>query len=236
MFYASFLTFIFATTIDTTLLSPDYYNAALDDNRVYERVYTEVLADPELRDLTQDLLGGERAQEGAIVVSLLRTVLPPDALKSITEQTVAAIIAYLSGDTKRIDTRVDLNTVLTNLSKVAGQRAANLLVSARDEHQDSIDAFSTLLQQFVTDLENGSIPATIPSVDASSDTTKLVLDVLFGSRGLIPNPATRNQVQARSQRGRLARGTDRRGERDPVGIGGAVCHAAGGTPGAGTLS
>ena len=196
-FYVSFLAYIATTAIDTTILSPDYYNTALDDNRVYDRFYSEVLADPQFSSLTQDLLGGsDSGDERAIAVSLLRLVLPPDTLKTVTEQTITAIIAYLNGDTKRIDTRVDLNAIMGNLSKVAGQQAANLLANATDQHQDSLEAFDTVLQQFVTDLQNGDIPNTIPSVDASSDTTKLVLNLLFGRQGLIPNPATRNQVEA----------------------------------------
>src|SRR5690606_33078855 len=39
------------------LLDDDLYAAALVQSDAYERVYTEVLADPELADLKEDLLG-----------------------------------------------------------------------------------------------------------------------------------------------------------------------------------
>jgi hypothetical protein len=197
VFYIAFVWFLVANSVNGTVLSPGFYNTALDDNRVYDRFYSEVLADPALKSTTQDLLGGgDIDEERAAAVSILRTVLPPATLKTVTESTITALIAYLRGDAKRIDTRVDLDSVLNNLSKVAGQSAANLLASAQDDSPDSLDAFSALLQQFVLDLQNGSIPATIPTVDASSDTAQFIIDFLFGRGGITPSPLVRTQVEA----------------------------------------
>src|SRR5262245_17379616 len=84
LFHLSFVAFLAGNTIDNNLLDPDYYNSALADTDAYNRFYTQVLADPELRSLTSDLLGGTNlGDERSVAVATLRLVLPPDTLREI---------------------------------------------------------------------------------------------------------------------------------------------------------
>ena len=196
LFHLSFASFLATTALTYDLLEPDYYSSALADNNTYERFYTEVLADPEFSALTADLLGGTSlGEERAVAVATLRLVLPPSTLREITERTIAALIAYLRGDTKRIDTQIDLKQMLADLDDVVGQQAANLLASARTEHPESLEAFQDVLRQVSVSLSNGTIPQALPSLPDAESADALV-DYLFGPRGLLANRRVVNQAKA----------------------------------------
>src|SRR3954470_17655533 len=96
LFHLSFVVFLAGNTLENNLLDPDYYNSALADTDAYNRVYTQVLADPQFSDLAADLLGGTSlGDERSVAIATLRLVLPPATLREITETTIAALIAYL---------------------------------------------------------------------------------------------------------------------------------------------
>jgi hypothetical protein len=139
VFHLSFVAFIAGNTIENNQLDPDYYNSALADTDAYNRFYTQVLADPEFESLTADLLGGTNlGDQRSVAVATLRLVLPPDTLREITEKTIAALIAYLRGESARIDTQYDLTQTLANLDGAIGQQAKQLLSTARVEHADTL--------------------------------------------------------------------------------------------------
>src|SRR6476646_5695007 len=155
LFHLSFVAFLAGNTIDNNLLDPDYYNSALADSDAYNRFYTQVLADPAFASLTADLLGGTNlGDEKSVAVATLRLVLPPETLREITEATIAALIAYLRGESKRIDTQYDLTQTLNNLDSAIGQQARQLLATARVEHPQTLDAFRDVLVQFSTALQD----------------------------------------------------------------------------------
>lgn len=105
VFIASFLTYLATTIVSNDLLDPTFYTAALDETRIYDRVYSDLLADPALRDVTEDLIGNlniARADSRAAysyTVSTARLVLPPPVLRLAIERAIEELIDYLSGDT-----------------------------------------------------------------------------------------------------------------------------------------
>src|SRR3954447_14239346 len=165
LFHLSFIAFLAGNTIENNLLDPDYYNFALADTDAYNRIYTQVLADPQLESFTADLLGGTTlGEQRSVAVATLRLVLPPATLREITESTIAALIAYLRGESKRIDTQYDLTQTIANLDNAIGQQVKQLLSTARVEHPQTIDAFHDVLVQFSSALQNGTIPASLPAL------------------------------------------------------------------------
>lgn len=196
LFHLSFVAFLAGNTIENNLLDPDYYNSALADSDAYNRFYTQVLADPAFESLTSDLLGGTNlGEERSVAVATLRLVLPPDTLREITEETIAALIAYLRGESKRIDSQYDLTQTLANLDGAIGQQARQLLASARVEHPETLDAFREVLVEFSTALQSGTIPATLPALPAGESTDALI-EYLFGPQGLLANRSAADQARA----------------------------------------
>src|SRR4051794_5149117 len=176
LFHLSFVAFLAGNTIENNLLDPDYYNPALADSDAYNRFYTQVMADPQFSDLTADLLGGTSlGSERSVAVATLRLVLPPATLREITESTIAALIAYLRGESKRIDSKYDLTQTLAILDSAIGQQVKQLLSTARVEHPETLEAFRDVLVQFSTALQNGTIPASLPALP-DNESAEAVVD------------------------------------------------------------
>ena len=78
------------------MLDPDLYSSALVRTDAYERVYTEVLADPAFAELQEELLGGLGIDEASatqvrtLATSSLRLGLPPSTLRRGTETFIAS--------------------------------------------------------------------------------------------------------------------------------------------------
>jgi hypothetical protein len=196
VFHLSFVAFLAGNTIENNLLDPDFYNSALADTDAYNRIYTQVLADPQLESFTADLLGGTTlGDQRSVAIATLRLVLPPATLREITESTIAALIAYLRGESRRIDGQYDLTQTLANFDSAIGQEVKQLLSTARVDHPQTIDAFRDVLAQFSTALQNGTIPASLPALPDEESADALV-DYLFGPQGLLANRKVANQAKA----------------------------------------
>lgn len=119
-FIASFLTYLSVQVVTEDLLNARFYTRALERNRIYDRVYTDLLADPALRDVTVRLLGdlrieGYYSQETySHAVSALRLVLPPDVLRSATNRVFIELTAYLSGKRERLRSNIHLSRAIND--------------------------------------------------------------------------------------------------------------------------
>jgi hypothetical protein len=115
-FVIAFVVYITAQVVSRDLVDETFYIQALDENQIYDRVYTELLADPGLQDVSNSLLGNlniapSQSEEAAsYAVSTLRLILPPETLQSAVEWAITEFIAYLSGDTTRYEASLNLSS------------------------------------------------------------------------------------------------------------------------------
>ncbi len=118
LFVVSFIAYVTIQVATDDLLDPRFYSDALEENRIYERVYSELLSDPELRDVTTQLLGrmslDPTASEYAYsqTVSALRLVLPPDVLREAITTVILELTAYLSGSRHQLRAHINLSEAL----------------------------------------------------------------------------------------------------------------------------
>src|SRR5690606_24208752 len=79
------------------LLDAEFYGDTFVEEGVYHRVYTEVLVDPAVRDVTERLLGGLNIEGSQIrnpaglTNAVLRLALPPATLRAATERGIDRI-------------------------------------------------------------------------------------------------------------------------------------------------
>ena len=147
-------------------------------------------ADPQLSELTADLLGGTSlGDERSVAVATLRSVLPPATLRSITESTIEALILYLRGDSKRIDNEVDLNETLANLNKAVGQQTANL--------PGGIGAVRTGTGQYTVTFNANTGTGRFSGVDNLSDLAIQATsrDTAYGDAAVITTGSSANENQ-----------------------------------------
>lgn len=159
------------------VLDEGFYAEALVDADAYERVYTDVLADPELADAKEDLLGGldlggvEPASGRILATNSLRWAVPPSVLRDGTERFIAAMLAYLRGDTDRIDGAIDVQAVLADLEEAVVQEARAALAPARDVVATSLDDYRAAVAEIAASLTDGRVPSAVPiAADTLADT------------------------------------------------------------------
>jgi hypothetical protein len=107
LFVVSYLLFTVGLVVRKDLLDPEFYIRALADTDVYDRVYTEILADPEMQDrfreqlaINLDLVVEELYAQ---VVAAAALIVPPQTLQAATESVVRDVVTYVRGDSPRLE-------------------------------------------------------------------------------------------------------------------------------------
>ena len=169
VFIASFLTYLAVQVMSEDLLNARFYTRALERNRIYDRVYTDLLADPALRDVTVQLLGNLRiegyySQETySHAVSALRLVLPPDVLRDAADRLFVELTAYLSGDRQRLRSNIHLSKAINDpelqrrIIAAAQTIQVELIARARKSHLIGENELSVPVltpENFYSQLEN----------------------------------------------------------------------------------
>ena len=117
LFVLAFLTYLATDLVSNKLLDPQLYTDALEENHIYNRVYTELLADPALVEVTTRLLGnvgleGMADSVYSLAVSTLYLVVPPDTIQTATEGVIVDVTSYLKGETEQLEPWLDVSSRL----------------------------------------------------------------------------------------------------------------------------
>ena len=117
VFVLAFVGFVLGIVVRRDLLSPDLYVQAFSENAAYERVYTDVFADPLVQEqfkaatgLQIDLLSEELYAQ---IVGALYLIMPPPQLKASAEQFLGNLTGYLKGDVPELEENLQLGSALT---------------------------------------------------------------------------------------------------------------------------
>jgi hypothetical protein len=206
VFVLGFLLMSSVAVVRWRLLDAEFYADALVRSEAYERTYTEVLADPELADVVERLLGGlgteriDPVQARAFATSSLRLAVPPSTLRQGSEAFIFALVAYLRGDVDRLDADVDVAEVLDHVADAGVARARAALASADDRTVGSVEEYRAAVGTFVDRLAAGEVPAEIPVLADVGVDAAVVADVLVERFGAV-DPAVREQIEAAARAG-----------------------------------
>ncbi|MEU6083517.1 hypothetical protein [Streptomyces sp. NPDC047108] len=127
-----------AATARSTALSSAYYEGVLDEERAYDRLYDEVLADPESSEVTGEILARLPVPRG-IVTSDIRNVLPPEAVRALAEQQIGNAVGYLRGDRPALRLTADLRPVLANFEDLTRVYFGDLVAAVEEWPADDGD-------------------------------------------------------------------------------------------------
>ncbi|MER5972557.1 hypothetical protein ABT112_22955 [Streptomyces sp. NPDC002055] len=130
-----------AGTVRSTALNRGYYQDVLDEQRAYDRLYDEVLVDPESSDVAQQLLARLPVPQG-VVTSNLKTVLPPTAVRALTDQQIDNAVGYLRGDRPALRMTADLRPVLANLDDLIRIYFGDLLDAVEEQPVPDLDGLA----------------------------------------------------------------------------------------------
>jgi hypothetical protein len=172
------------------ILGASTYRDAFVRADVYNRIYTEVLADPELSKTKEQLLGSLRLESldpvsaRILATNTLRWALPPSTIRQGTEALVDAVIRYVRGDTDRFAVIVDLDPVLARLDDVTLADARAAIAVARPIVMRTIPQYRSALEAFLRDVAAGRISGKVPvaATGIADSQVMAVLERLAGSR------------------------------------------------------
>ncbi|MCF3170072.1 hypothetical protein IPZ64_24620 [Streptomyces violaceoruber] len=192
------------STVRSTAASPGFYQAVLDEESAYDRLYGEVLVDPEIAPVTRDLLAHLPVPE-ALVTSNIKVVLPPPTVRALTEQQIEAVTGYLRGDRDELRLTVDLDPVLKNLADLARVYFGDLVAGIQGRDQPDFERFTADLAAALDDLRNGRAPA-LPRLPLTEDQADRAADVLLGAVPERQRTALRPEIEAALREGDVATG------------------------------
>lgn len=191
-----------AVVVRRHVLDASVYTGALAEADAYNRVYTEVLTDPELTETVADLLGHVEADPTlavdvtATTANALRWALPPSRVQAGTDAFIEDTVAFLRGDADEFRPTVELSGVLDRVDEAAVTFARSLLTRAEVVEHGSADEYRVAVNDFVAELAAGQVPAAIPVLDSAAFDPDEVVDIILEATGTADDPERRAQVAA----------------------------------------
>jgi hypothetical protein len=186
--------------VRTVVLDPAPYTTALAETGAYDRVYTEVLADPDLADLKEDLLGdlgvppALAVQARALGVNVLRWTVPPSTLRRLSENVIGSALAYVRGDTPRLQAAVVVDDIAGRVPEATIREVRALLASAADATLASLDDLRASLGEVADQLAVGTVPAAIPGLGGTTIDPDRVADAIVDVLGAGADDELRTMV------------------------------------------
>jgi hypothetical protein len=212
--------YLLADLVSNDLLDPQLYTSALEEHRFYERIYTDLLADPAVTETTAAWLGSLDVDPTladdltSFATAVLRMVLPPSTMRDATESAIDATTAYFRGDTEELQPRLSpLATVeAEELADAIADRATAFLAEQSAEALAAVERRTATLDQevlagYLAQLDSGriaAIPEEIAAVSLDSLTEEEraeLVGALLGPRADTTPEATQLQIQAALQVG-----------------------------------
>jgi hypothetical protein len=156
-------------TARATLLKPAFVTQVVDQTQTVNRIYDEILVDPELLRLSDDLSAGQRqairTAKAAIGVNI-RLVLPPDTVRQLLVEQIDAFVGWLNGDRRDLELQVSLDPIIANLQGLTEAYLSEVLAATPTLSTETLPALRDQLNQVVSDLRAGRRPSGLPSLAA----------------------------------------------------------------------
>jgi hypothetical protein len=192
LFIVGFVGLLTHVLVRDNAVQTGFYMRALDETHAFDRVYSELLADPELTRALEPFFGSIGVDR-SLAVSTLRFVAPPDQLRSWTEITLDGPVRYVRGDAPYYSGELNVVQLLEKLRSTLATYITQLLVAAPMRPTGSQEEFERELELFSRELEAGRIPSSIPLAHFSPEATNRLTNIIL--RPLNPSSAAAIKTQ-----------------------------------------
>lgn len=171
--FISFLALLIVNSISGKLLNDDFYARALAHENAYQRVYDEVLMEPQVRLEIQAALGDSDLLSYQDLIQVLREVAPPEYLQRQVEQAIESSLDYLASDTDTWTAYIELGPALDQvkpaLFRLVDRRIDFIPLAQPDPQKAPAVQLADLAQQadaFFRYLSQGRAPPGVPAIEA----------------------------------------------------------------------
>ena len=169
---AALLFLTVAVNLSQNLVESETYNVVISDTDAYNRIYREVLADPEVKENIRNLLGGVEYDEVDEGIEVLREVMPPSYIQAQTEDNINRFTGFLRGEREDLEIYARLRLPL--------ERVEPAVLSKIHQYMDEMEiseppstgcsvlhlrALSAASAVPLNQLSSGQIPQSAPSLE-----------------------------------------------------------------------
>ena len=166
--FFGFVFYLMIANVRDNFLNDEFYTEALAENNVYDRIFDEVLVDPEYRSTTDNLLGGVDVATQEDIVSVAREIIDPEGSDYLQEQVEGAVkgaIDYLNSETDRPEVFIDIGPPLDRVKPALFRYMDGRLDKIAEVPVTTIEELEADLTEMFETLERGEIPATVPVIE-----------------------------------------------------------------------
>jgi hypothetical protein len=187
LIFLGFLALLVVNNFSGKLLNADFYTRILNEQDAYNRIYDEVLLDDELTRYTRSLLGGIPLITPEEIVQLLSEIISPEYLRGQVQDNIHRFIGYLNEGSDHLELHIDMGPPLAKvkpaLFDLIDGKIDRLEIVEPDLDQNPLEQLSearTLTQSLFSELSQGRVPRSFPSVTAILEPFRADLfDALF---------------------------------------------------------
>lgn len=213
VFTLALVVFLLGLVVRKDLLNPALYTDAIGETGTYDRLYTELLADPQVQERFKDLTGIDinliTEELYAQIVGVAYVVLPPTQLEAGTTRFITGLTSYLKGETEELPEDLAWGQELT--PEVLADRAVRASITVIN---GAIDKAAPLVVEktlpfveeevmaYVDQIGNGvlgPIPGRLLSMTVAglaANQSSLLIDKMLGPAAETASPETRLQMEA----------------------------------------
>lgn len=160
---ASFLAFLTASKVGSTLLEPAFYTAILEDNDSYATIHaglvSEISQTEEMRQFQDDL--GMNTDE---FDELAKQVVTLPYLKSQIDGIITGVMSYLRGESEDPQLYVELAQPIVDMRRVSLDYVNRRVESVEQTHPSTAGEYTGEAQDLIVHVERGEIPPAVPSL------------------------------------------------------------------------
>ncbi len=212
VFTVAFILFVLGLVVRRDLLAPDLYTQALSENDVYDRIYTELLADPAVQEAFKDATGVQidliTEELYAQIVGGLYLIVPPSQMEAGADRFFTQMTSYLRGDTDQLPENLDLGQAVTPeaLADNIARAATTVAVASIDRATPIVlEKTAPIVEDEIVDyLDNisrgilGPLPGRLFRMTVSGMTTaasEQLTTLLLGPAAATTSDETRTQIE-----------------------------------------
>ena len=159
----SFLAFLTASKVRTTLLEPSFYTKVLEENQSYETIQVGLITEIGNREEVsrlQDHLGMEPHEFD----SLARDVIPIPYLETHINGIITGVMSYLRGDVEDPQIFVELAQPIENMRRVSLDYLDSRIESTEQTYPTTPEEYARQVLDLIYYIENGAVPPSVPSL------------------------------------------------------------------------
>ena len=159
----SFLSFLAASKVRTTLLEPSFYTQVLGKNDSYETIQAGLISEignsEEVGGLQDDL--GMDSDE---FDSLAKDVIPVPYLKTQLDGIITGVTSYLRGEVEDLQLFVELAQPIESMRQASLDYVDRRVESVEQTQPKTVEDYAREARNLIDLIEGGDIPSSVPSL------------------------------------------------------------------------